>query len=133
MAIDNELEKRRLGLEFANKLSMLAAEAPDVFSELAVHELAKTIRKRFTYSKDLRKKEIMTWLKRRSEHGGMSTTELTEETGYHKDVIYELTKELESEGLVELRPVQSSRDDGRGRPAIRYFASSRAIFSVRKS
>lgn len=131
--IDNELEKRRLGLDFANKLSMLAAEAPDVFTEHAVHELAKMIRKRFTYSKDLRKREIVTHLRRYDERGGMSIADLIEGTGYHKDVIYDLTKELESEGHVELRSVPSSRDDGRGRPAVRYFTVRTAIFSARKS
>lgn len=133
MAIDNDLEKRRLGLGFADRLSMLAADAPDVATEHAVHELARTIRKRFTYSRDLRKKEIVTHLRRADGRGGMSVAELVEGTGYHKDVIYDLTKELETEGLVELRPTPSTRDDGRGRPAFRYFTIQRAIFSARKS
>lgn len=120
MAIDNELEKRRLGLDFANKLSMLAADSPDVATEIAVHDLAKQIRKRFTYSKDLRKREILTHLRRRSEQGGMSVTELIEETGYYKNRVYEALDELEQEGKAELRMVPPAGDKG-GRPSARFF------------
>lgn len=121
MAIDNELEKRRLGLDFANRLKMLAADAPDVFTEKAVLDMARLIDKRFTYSKELRKKEILTHLKKSSANGGMSIGELIEETGYNKNRVYEAMDELESEGRAELRRVQPAGDRG-GRPSARYFA-----------
>lgn len=131
MAIDNELEKRRLGLDFANKLSMLAADSPDVFTELAVHDLAKQIRKRFTYSKDLRKREILTLIKRQAELGGMSIAEMIDATGYKKDMVYETVEELEAERRVELRKFDPPGSKG-GRPAVRYFAIS-VSFSAAKT
>jgi hypothetical protein len=132
MAIDNELEKRRLGLEFANRLDELAADAaPDAKTEHDVHELARLIRKRFTYSKELRKREILTHLKRHDDHGGMSIAELIEKSGYQKDMVYELVRDLEADGKVELRKFDPPGSKG-GRPAVRYFATTIG-FSVVKS
>ena len=122
MAIDNELEKRQRGLEFANRLDELAADhAPDVFTEHAVHELAKTIRKRFTYSKDLQKREIVGYLKKAEHAGGMSVNELIESTGYQKTLVYELIEMLEAEKRIEERKFDPPGSKG-GRPAVRYFA-----------
>lgn len=115
-------KQRRRGLDFANKLSMLAADSPDVFTELAVHNLAKTIRKRFAFSKDLRKREILTHLRRCSDNGGMSAAELVDATGYYKNRVYEALDELASEGKAELRMVPPAGDKG-GRPSARFFAA----------
>lgn len=124
--INNELEQRKLGLAYADKLSMIAADAPDVYTEHAVHELAKVIRKRFSYSRELRKKEILTHLKRHSEQGGMSVAELVEATGYNKNRVYESMDELVDEGKAEVRWFPPPGDRG-GRPSARYFAKAAGV------
>jgi predicted Rossmann fold nucleotide-binding protein DprA/Smf involved in DNA uptake len=121
-----EHDQRLAGFRFAEKLDLLAAEAPDVLTEKAVHQVAQRIRNRYAYTPRLRKAEIFARIRR----GAASIAELVDETGFHKDEVYELTKELEAEGQVRFDRAPAI---GRGRPPIRIFAATIANFSPPKT
>lgn len=116
-------EKRKAGLAFADRLSEIAVEAPDLLSEKSVHDLAGTIRKRFTYSRELRKREILTQVRKRGSDVGCSVGELAGITGYNKDLVYDLSRELTSEGLIECRKIPPA-GRGPGRPTERIFPAN---------
>ena len=126
-------EQRLKGINYANKLDLFAMKAPDPQTEHATHELAREIRKRFTWSIELRKREIMVHVRKQNDFGGISINELIEATGYKKDILYPLATELESEHVIELRAVTPIGPRGRGRPAIRLFLAGNGNFSVRKT
>lgn len=125
-------EERLKGLEYANKLSLLAAEAPDLHTENATHEFAKMVQKRFTYSFELRKREILTHLKKRMDVG-LSIAELIEATGYEKNTIYALAEDLEKEKRARFQRIRPA-GSGPGRPAVRlFYVPNEANFSAQKS
>ena len=122
---------RLAALEFANRIDLIAAEAPDVHSEKAVHDVARTIRKRYTYSNELRKRELLTHLRRNAD-AGMSVGDLVEATAYSKDTIYPLINELIDAATIELRHITPA-GKGAGRPWARYFPLENPIVSSKKS
>ncbi len=121
---DIETSQRQAGLDFANRLSLLAGSAPDTATEKAVHSLADEVRKRYTYSKELRKREIIFHIQRATDTGGLSHRELIERTRYRKDDVYALVDLLAEEGRIEFRSVTPG-GAGRGRPAVRLFTTRR--------
>lgn len=125
-------EQRLKGMAYANRLDVLALKAPDPHTEHITHELAREIRKRFTYSPELRKKELMVHIRKHDGNGGISIPELMAATGYEKNVVYTLVRDLETSDVIKrqatVRPV------GRGRPGqVRLFLTNKAIFSVSKT
>lgn len=109
-------EDRLAIFEFAEKLSQLAADAPNLSCKRVAHKLAQRIRVFYGYTPNRRKAEIFA----RVCNGAASIPELIEETGFHKDEVYQLTRELADEGRIKFVKIASS---GRGRPAIRVFAA----------
>jgi hypothetical protein len=121
-------EERRKGLEFANELTLLAAErAPNVRLEKIVQRIAQQIRQICGFSPALKMAEIVRLAKVTNGGGGISHAELIELTGWHKDEIYELVKELEKESLPRIR-VEGIKPAGSkgGRPAVLIFAIANA-------
>lgn len=119
MEVDRET--RRAAMAFADMLQMLAAAAaPDVWAEKKTYALANTIRKQFTWSPELRKREILHLLGKQPA-GGLSVAEIVEITGIKKTTVYNLTRELQAEGRIELRKFPPPGGMG-GRPMIRLAA-----------
>jgi hypothetical protein len=112
-------EIRREGLAFAEKLTLLAVEAPDVTLERAVHSLAQKIRRRYGFSAELKKAEIVRIVRLK---GGASIKDIVAETGWHKDEVYSIVREMENEQppRVECRTVHPAGGYG-GRPRIVLF------------
>lgn len=112
--------QRLKGLDLVNKIDLLASEAPTVHLENDLHRLCYEIRKRFTHSPELRKKEILMHIRKHNGNGGISIDELIVATGYEKNVLYAVVKELESDAVAERRATM--RPAGAGRPGqIRWF------------
>jgi hypothetical protein len=130
--MDVDSQKRKAGLRFADRLSEIAVDAPDIHIEHSVHELAKSIRKRFTYSRELRMREILTHVRKGVEHGGTAVADLELATGYHRHLIQDLADELQQSGLIEFRLIPPA-GSGPGRPHKRLFPVETPNFGKQKS
>lgn len=127
-------EDRRKGLDFANKLAMLAAEeAPDVRVEKIAQRAVNQIRQIYGYSPRLKMAELIRLVKVTNGGGGVTHAELIQVTGWHKDEVYDLVKQLETEqpARIEVRAIRPA-GRGPGRPSVLIVAiqtSSNGNFS----
>jgi hypothetical protein len=110
-------EDRRTALNFASALEFMAAGIPNAFVRKGAHRLVHQIRMRYRFSAAEKKDYIVKLV---TDLGGASVADLVEKTGWHRDEIFNLSKELEDEKRIRFERV-SPAGKGRGRPAILIF------------
>lgn len=108
-------DERRKALNLANQVQDLAMDAPDEFAERVLHSAAHRLRRRYGYSRNLKKSEILRRV--RKEPLGVTIVDLKNELGFHKDDVYELVRELEKELKVQCRKSAPGGSKG-GRPTL---------------
>jgi hypothetical protein len=108
-------KQRRRGLEFADRLAELAAEAPDYETKQAAYKATNEIRKKYGFSTELKKKMILFYI----EQGASKIDDLIRETSFDRDDVYSITRELETAKLVRFDKIQLT--GSRGRPTILIF------------
>lgn len=102
---DQDLVKRN-GLAFAAQIAMLAADAPDVYGEIAVQQVVTRLQHHYGYSKRAKKAAIVSYLRKQIS---ASRLELAQYFKWHKDVVYSLTSQMLIDGEIE-----SFKDTGPG-------------------
>src|SRR5687767_10620446 len=95
----DETEKRKRGLEFANVLTLLAEDAPDIYCESLIHSAVTKIRKRYGYTWRYKKAALRQHLQRVG--GTSSIAELMEMSGWHIDTVTSLIGEMEQDRDIE--------------------------------
>jgi hypothetical protein len=94
--------QRQRGLNYAKALSEIAPKAPDDEIKSKVYGVVAAVRKKYGYSRDEKKREIL-----RCVRLGASTYEdVKRETHFHEMEIRELLRELEDEGMVRSEYLQ---------------------------
>jgi predicted ArsR family transcriptional regulator len=111
------IEDRRTALNFASALEFMAAGIPNAFVRKGAHRLVRQIRMRYRFTTAEKKDYIV---KVTRDIGGASIADLVEKTGWHRDEILDMAKQLEDEKRIEARKV-SPAGRGRGRPAVLFF------------
>lgn len=111
-------EDRRTALNFASALEFMAAGIPNAFVRKGANRLIHQIRMRYRFTAAEKKEYIIKTIR---ELGGASVADLVNHTGWHRDSIFDLAKELEQEKLIEARKVSPAGSKG-GRPAVLFFA-----------
>lgn len=107
-------EKRRAGLEFSSRVAALASAAPDISTRRMLNKVVHSIRKRYGYSDTEKEFEILKCI----QLGAATIGELIDETGFHKDEVYAITKRLEAMSKIRFERLRIART---GRPAIMIF------------
>lgn len=107
-------KSRRRVLEFAERVALLAAEAPNEDTKKAVYTAVNKMRRQYGFSKEEKRAEIF----RQIGIGAATVADIIRETKYHADDVHEITRELEVEGLVVFRRMQNI---GVGRPTVCIF------------
>jgi hypothetical protein len=124
MAVSSEnltLSDRRRALEYAAKLAALALEAPDERTKKIVYAARNSIQKLYGCGRDEKKVEIL----RLITLGAAQINDLIQESGFHRDDIYDLTKELTAEKRI--RETIMKLTGGNGRPVVCYFPTDELI------
>jgi hypothetical protein len=123
-------EDRRTALNFASALEFMAAGIPNDFVRKGAHRLIRQIRMRYRFSIVQKKDYIVKIVRVTNGGGGVSIADLIKATGWHKDEIYDLVKEIENETppRLELRKIPPAGMKG-GRPALLIFALEVPSFS----
>jgi len=117
MAVSSEnltLSDRRRALEYAARLATLALEAPDERTKKIVYAARNSIQKLYGCGPQEKRAEVL----RLINLGASQISDLILESGFHRDDIYEITKELVAAKLVRetIGPgIGASRNGGRRR------------------
>lgn len=104
-------------LEIAAELAEFAARQN--MPEDAKKEIYKTVhvlRKRYGFTNEFKREEIL----RLIGIGASAVSDLINETGFDRNDIYTITRDLESEGIIVLRPIPPA-NGGAGRPMMLFF------------
>jgi hypothetical protein len=109
------LEERRRALEYAGRLATLALEAPDERTKKIVYTARNSIQKLYGCSREEKKSEIL----RLISLGAAQISDLIQESGFHRDDVYELTQELATEKMVREQRIRIT--GGNGRPSVCFF------------
>src|SRR4051812_43277257 len=107
-------EDRRTALNCANALEFIASGIPNAFVRKRINRAVREIRMRYRFTTAEKQDWIVKIL---NDLGGASIADLVEKTGWHRNEIFDMTRELENEKRIEARKV-SPAGRGRGRPAV---------------
>lgn len=107
-------KQRRRGLDFAERMALLAAEAPDAETKSVAYKAVNEIRRKYGFSNEVKKKMILAHIR----NGASKIDDLIRETSFARDDIYEITRDLEQSSLVRFDKIQLT---GGGRPTILIF------------
>lgn len=110
-------EDRRTALNFASALEFMAAGIPNAFVRKGANRLIHQIRVRYRFSPAEKKDYILKLVR---ELGGASAADLVDRTGWHRDEVYGIARELEKEKRVRFERVSPAGPKG-GRPAVLIF------------
>lgn len=102
-------EKRR-GLEFANQVAELAAQAPNGFAKKRTYRAVNEMRQEFGFSDAEKRRLIATYL----DAGCSNYDDLIRETCFPKVTVIETVKAMEDEGLVEITQLSISTGGRKG-------------------
>lgn len=108
-------DERKAGLAVAVRIDDLALDAPDVFTESVLHAASHRLRRRFGYSLERKKIELLRRVKR--EPLGVRVSDLKRELGFHIDDVLSIVKQLEGEAKVTLKKIPPAGSKG-GRPTL---------------
>lgn len=111
-------EDRRTALNFASALEFMAGGIPNAFVRKGAHRLVHQIRMRYRFTVEQKQDWIVKII---TDLGGASVADLVEKTGWHRNEIVEMSKQLEDEKRIESRKVSPPGRKG-GRPAVLFFA-----------
>lgn len=105
---------RRRVLDFADRLSQLAAESPNDDTRQITYRAVNEVRSKYGFRRDEKKAEILRLVKL----GASTPGDLINETRFHRDDVFAIIRELETEELVVVKKMQLS---GHGRPSLCVF------------
>lgn len=108
------LKARRRVLEFAERVALLASEAPNDDAKKEVFAARMRLVKRYGFSQEEKRRLILHTI----GLGAATHADLIRETGFDKDDVYRIVKELESEEAVECKLISLS---GSGRRSLFVF------------
>lgn len=105
---------RRTGLAIAERVSEIAAAAPDAVSKQLLYSAVTRLRLRYGLTPEAKAAEVTKYLRL----GATTVDELSRETLLSRCEVTPILQDLESRGVVERRSIQAS---GAGRPAQCWF------------
>lgn len=111
-------KQRRRGLDFAERVAMLAAEAPDAVTKKELYSCVKSMRRRYGYSETEKLSVVLGMIK----VGASSLADLVRETGIDRSDVWRITTRLEQEGSIRLQKISAAGSQG-GRPTFLFFPS----------
>jgi lipase chaperone LimK len=112
------IRQRRRGLEFADRIAGLALEAPDDRTKQIIYSARNAIQKLYGFTREQKKAELV----RLIDLGAANITDLIQESGFSKNDVYELTRELATEKRIREAVMMSIGGNGVGRPTVCYFS-----------
>lgn len=121
-------EDRRTALNFASALEFMASGISNDFVRKGARRLIHQIRIRYRLSVAEKKDYIVKLI---GDRGGLSAADLVRATGWHRDEIFAMVRELEVEKRVKLERVPPAGDKG-GRPYILVFTIEKEGFAPRQ-
>jgi hypothetical protein len=101
---------RRAGLDFSNRVAVLAADSPDISTRRMLNKVAHSVRKRYGYSDAEKESEILKCIR----DGAATVKELIEETGFADYEVARATKNLLESNKIRIERMRIGR---RGPPS----------------